>query len=390
MTVGAVDQRIKLREGSVELARYRMVNALVLVLIIGLTLSSFGPFALGVITRGIGMGIAVMGVNLAAGHTGQPAFGHGAFMGVGAYAAAFAFSDLGLPLAGALAVSFLAPMLPGAIIGLAASRIKGVYLSIVTLSMAAGFPSLVKAAQPVTNGVGGFRIENIGSAPGWTGLDRDAHWVFLLTSVLAVLAAVAGRGILSSRVGRAMTALREGPAAAKVFGISPPRMLAAVYATSAGFAGLGGLIAALPLEFIAPDDYRLFLSLQLFAAMVIGGIRSIPGSVLGGVVVATLPWVAFGLHLPIGSDLVVAAAVLMLSQVLRGGVAGAARRLEARLVCYTPVVPELIPFWAGSGPRRPDPVPMLGDLTGEIGDDSRWAADPGATVERDPIHPAQP
>jgi branched-chain amino acid transport system permease protein len=353
---------LELRENSPGMARYRLAVTGVLALVVVAALTSLSPFTLGLITRGIGMGIAVAGLNLAAGHAGQPAFGHSAFMGIGAYAAAIAYVDLSVPTPLLFLVAFVGPLGPGALIGLAASRIKGVYLSIVTLSMAAGFPSLVKAGHSITNGVGGLRMDGFGEAPEWTGLSRDQHWGFLIAVAVAAVCALAIWGIVHSRSGRAMHAMRESSAAATVYGISPPRTLAALYAVSAGFCGVGGIVSALPLQFVAPEDFRLFVSLQLFAALVIGGVRSIGGSIAGGLIVATLPWVSFALDLPLGSDLVVAAGVLIMSQTLRGGLAAVARRVESLFVTRVPEVPELVPFWPTEAERAAVAAPPIGEL----------------------------
>lgn len=254
--------------------------------------------------------IGAIGLNLVSGYAGQVSLGHAFFIGLGAFTAAWVGGEgsasllgLGLDMAIWLPVAGLVPMAVGWLVAPLASRVRGLYLAIVTLGLLfvgghffneftalTGGPNLGRsAAPPVLFGV------DLGSAGTWFGFELTARQqIYFLTLTLLVVAAIIGRNIARSKVGRAFAAVRDRDIAAEVMGVPLARTKRTAFALSSFYAGIcGGLISFVqggrldPINFAAAEG--LFLSVTFLAMVLIGGPATISGSMMGAAFVVFLP-----------------------------------------------------------------------------------------------------
>ncbi len=237
------------------------------------------------------LSLGVLGLVVATGKAGLISLGHGAFVGLGAFAMG-AFVDLvGLPYPLALTASFVTCCLFGWLLGLIALRVKGIYLALITMGLAVVFPSVAKRFPSITGGTSGRPIENTLDAPAWTGLTDSqtiaVRYYFCLVVCIAVFALT--RNLLRGRIGRAMQAVRDGETAAAAFGVSIVRLKAGAFGYSAGLAGTAGALQVVLFPFVSHEQFNVFLSFRLYAAAVLGGIGAIIGAIYGVIAIVIVP-----------------------------------------------------------------------------------------------------
>ncbi len=223
---------------------------------------------------GINM-IMGLGLNLITGVTGQLSLGHAAFMSIGAYASAIATVNYRLPFLAGLVIGGLIAALVAVIIGFPILRLTGDYLAITTL----GFAEIVRVVftnLKITNGAIGFL--GIRGATSFS--------IVLPLVVLTILAMVA---LEKSRVGRAMLAIREDEIASAAVGINTARYKIQAFAIGSFCAGVGGALFAHTTTFIQPTDFGFLKSVDLLCIVVLGGLGSIPGTIIGAVVLTAFP-----------------------------------------------------------------------------------------------------
>ena len=234
-------------------------------------------------TQAIVMVLAVLGVNVATGYGGMISLGHGVFVAVGSFATAYAAADMGLPWAvSILAGAVLAGTL-GAVVGLPALRIKGIYLALVTLGLAIVFQPLSKRLTAFTGGVSGRTVDAEMTAPSWFGSSRWSEGLYRYVICVAVVAIALWmvHQLVDSRPGRAMRAVRDNDTAAAVYGVNLTTTRLATFAASAALAGLAGGLLVVLVPFASQESFPPQESLVLYATAVLGGLGSIWGSVLG-------------------------------------------------------------------------------------------------------------
>lgn len=240
--------------------------------------------------------IAAIGLNLLSGFSGQISLGHAAFIGAGAYAAAYFGEELGLPLPLWLLACALVGGLLGAAVGPFALRLRGNYLAIVTLGLVFLADHVFRNWKDLTGGNAGRAVEPDASL-GFVdfndfslGIDatRNQAWFWLIWALVA-LVALAGANIARSRQGRALQAVRDRDIAAELSGIDLTRTKVAAFALSSALAGLaGGLLGAFQ-AYVSPSEWSLFLSIQFLAVIIVGGLGSVYGPVIGALFVGALP-----------------------------------------------------------------------------------------------------
>ncbi len=240
--------------------------------------------------------IIAIGLNILTGQAGQVSLGHGALVAVGAYTTAILMRDHGWPFWATFPVAALNASLLGFLLGLPSLRLTGPYLAIATLALALVVPTLLKKFEPLTHGVQGILLRkptppaplnDLVVAISGEPLAQDAYLYLLCLAVAAVMIVLAwniGRG----RTGRAFRALRDSEVAASVLGISIPVYKTLAFVVSAFFAGIGGALYAVLVGFVSPDSFSLVFSLQFLVMIVIGGLASIPGAILGALLVFEL------------------------------------------------------------------------------------------------------
>jgi len=253
--------------------------------------------------------VALLGLNLVTGISGQISLGHGAMFGIGAYTTAILVSDHGWPFAGALAVSGVVGVVFGVVIGLPALRLSGLYLAIVTITAATAFPLVVVqpfAQELGTGGASGKPVVLDWGKPSWFLLDvSPVGFRFVLVGVVcAIVFALTGM-LVRGRVGRAMMAVRDNPTAAAAAGVNLAQTKVGAFAFSTMLAGIGGSLFMLMVPIVSPDSVGFPLSLLFITAMIIGGETRVAGALVGGFVMVFLPTVTseLALQVPVLADL---------------------------------------------------------------------------------------
>jgi branched-chain amino acid transport system permease protein len=241
--------------------------------------------------------IGAIGLNLLTGYTGQVSLGHAFFIGAGAYVAAAVGGDLGLPLVLWLPAAALLGAAVGALIGPFALRLRGNYLAIVTLGLVFLGQHLFRNLGSLTGGNSGTAVTAkaaLGpvdfSALSLIGgqYSRNQGWFWLIWGVVAVCALLA-KNIVRTRPGRAIQAIRDRDVAAEIVGVDLGRYKVAAFAVSSALAALAGALYGAYQQYVSPDEWTLFLSIQYIAIIIVGGVGTIFGAVLGALFLGGLP-----------------------------------------------------------------------------------------------------
>jgi branched-chain amino acid transport system permease protein len=265
--------------------------------------------------------IAIVGLNLITGQAGIISLGHGAFYGLGAYTLAVMMRHAGVSAYMGILAAPLMCLAAGYLFGRVVVRLTRFYLALATFALALAVPQTLKSSylHPWTGGVQGLYLDRPG-APAGLPLDQDQWWYLVTLAILALLLWMA-RNLVAGRIGRAIRAMRDNPLAAQAAGIDLAHYTAAVFAVGAAYAGMAGALAALLLDFIAPESFTYWLSILLLVGSVFGGMTSVWGAVAGGLFLQFWPDIA-GM---VSGNLVhpVFGALLVLAmRFMPGGVAG--------------------------------------------------------------------
>lgn len=222
--------------------------------------------------------LLAVGLNLLVGYAGQLAFANAAMFGIGAYTTGLLQVRLELPFFAAFPCGAVVATLVGLVISLPALRLSGLYLALTTLAFAQATQWVFLHWENVTFGAGGFKTPLISFAPLPVETPTGLYFLSLLLAVLLTLFAW---NVAASRIGRAFVAIRDGEVAAESLGIDLLRYKALAFAMSGFYAGVaGGLYSAL-LNFVAPEGFDLFQMVLHKAMIVVGGLGSVTGSLLG-------------------------------------------------------------------------------------------------------------
>lgn len=239
------------------------------------------------ITMAMIYGIVGLGLMLLSGYTGLYSIGHAAFMGVGAYMQAV-LTAKGWPFPLALTASMAASAVVGAVVGLPALRVRGIYLAIATLAFAFIVQEALVRWESVTGGNHGLAVGGI-DLFGWkTGSPLVFYYICLLLAVLSTLGIL---NLLRSPTGRAFVAIRDSEISAQSMGIDLARYKTLSFAVSAALAGLGGALSAHLLRFITPDQFGIVQSIDLLLIVTIGGLGSVHGAYFGSIFLILTPQV---------------------------------------------------------------------------------------------------
>lgn len=259
--------------------------------------------------------IAILGMVVLAGISGQISFGHAAFYGVGGYMAAIVSTKAGLPIYWALPAAALLCFIFGYGFGRIAARLGLWYVALATFGLAIAFPQWLKSSYlaPITGGVQGYYLDLQG-APSFLPFSADEWW-YLLSLTILLLGMALTSNLIASRTGRAMKAARDHDLAAVANGVHVAHMRALGFAWSAAYVGVAGCLAAIQLNYVAPGTYTFWLSVQLLIGLVIGGINTVAGAIIGGLFLQFFPdlTAAIGkrLSLPLFGVLLIVAIALM-------------------------------------------------------------------------------
>ena len=303
--------------------------------ILNMTMSATGFFGIGIddyqarllVFIAINI-ILATSLNLINGFTGQFSIGHAGFMAVGAYSSAYftvtygkgietALGGLGETAASsvvliiAIVIGALVAAVMGLIVGIPSLRLKGDYLAIVTL----GFAEIIRIV-----------ILNIDSVGGATGYQVPGYANFLWIGIFAVITVVVIHNIVKSDTGRALISIREDELAAEAMGVNTTRYKVTSFVIGSAFAGIAGVLFAHYNKFLSTNDFQFIKSFEIIIMIVIGGMGSITGAILGAIIVTLLPELLRGLpDIQVGATtlkfadlrLVIFALILILTMILR-------------------------------------------------------------------------
>lgn len=227
--------------------------------------------------------IAVLGLNLLTGFNGQISLGHGAFYAVGAYTAAILMDQANFPYWATLPFAAIICFIVGYLFGLPALKLEGHYLALATFALALAVPQILKYKwlEGLTGGVQGI-VLNKPEVPFGLPLSED-QWLYYYCFVVMVFLYWAASNILHSRSGRAMMAIRDYHIAADTMGIDTALYKTVTFGISAAYTGIAGALSASAIAFVAPDSFNFFLSIKFLIGLVVGGVGSLAGSLVGGV-----------------------------------------------------------------------------------------------------------
>jgi branched-chain amino acid transport system permease protein len=226
--------------------------------------------------------ITAMALNLLVGNGGQISVGHAGFLSIGGYTVAILSTKLGLPFFLVLPLSGVVTGLIGLFIGLPAVRLSGQFLAVVSLGFGLSIPQIALNWDSLTGGYSGLPV----SRPGMFSTDLQFFYVIVTMTVLITWLIY---NILKSSIGRAFVAIRESEVAAQATGINTSFYKTLMFVISAFFTGLAGGLYGYWIGFISPNDFTAMTSFLLLAMIVVGGLASIPGAIIGAVIFTILP-----------------------------------------------------------------------------------------------------
>ena len=303
--------------------------------------------------------VAILGLNLLIGFSGQISIGHSAFIGLGAFATVITVKDHNWSFFTALPFVFVLCFVVGCVIGLPALRIQGIGLVVVTFALGITFPTLILKYESLTGGANGKGVRDPISPPTWTPFDpsdrvQPVQYRYFVELIVAAIMFILARNILKSRAGRAMVAQRDNPTAAAVNGISVPINKVIIFGLSAGFCGVAGWLLMINTPFASDASFGVALSVTLIVGLVLGGVATVSGALPGAFIVTIVAFLLQRLtdskkigsfHLDFMSnrpgrggvvDMVFGALLILFVFVLPGGMIDGLRRLRAKFVTVVP------------------------------------------------------
>ena len=304
----------------------------VIVVFLSIKLNTFRDYQIAEIAYEV---TAVAGLTMLTGLSGQISLGNGAFMAIGAYTTALLLLHLNWPFPAALVLSAVVTAAAGAVVGVAAARLRGPYLAGATLLLGVALPSVAYAWPGIFGGDQGLNVAF--TTPGFLGATFPlTRWQAWVSSLVALITLVLLANLYHSRVGRNWRAVRDDDVAAALDGVNVAAARILAFVISATCAGLAGALLAIVTGLVAPGAFTITLSIALLTAAVIGGLGSLAGALWGSLVIVLVPTyvtdvaTSHGLSSSVGSNIPVAAygAVLILVMlVFPQGIQGGLRRL---------------------------------------------------------------
>jgi branched-chain amino acid transport system permease protein len=237
--------------------------------------------------------LAAVGLNILMGQAGQVSLGHAAFFGIGAYAVAVGPAHLGIPSWAALLIGAITSAALAYLVGRPILRLKGHYLAIATLGLGVLVALMITTESRWTGGPDGMPVERL-TLFGWRVTGSEVwYWV---TGGLLVLGTWIALNLDETPTGRAFRALHDSEVAAQVVGVDVARFKLQAFVIAAVYASIAGSALALMNGFINPDQAGFLHSVELVTMVVLGGLGSIVGSIVGAAVLITLPQVLTVFH----------------------------------------------------------------------------------------------
>lgn len=315
---------------------------------------SVDDFQLGQYTSVLSYAVALAGLNLVIGWSGQISLAHGTFFGLGAYTVAVTVGQHHWPYLLSLPVAAGLGFVVGLAVGFVALRLQGFYLALFTLAIAVMFPRLAARFEGLTGGTQGMVVPAapFDAPPGMALTAAQLQW-FVALGVAVTMFALAHR-LVHGPFGRALICLRDHPISAASVGMNAAAYKSVAFALSAAYAGVAGAVFTFSSRVAAPHEFGFTRSLDLLAAAVVGGMLSLWGAGAGGVVMVLLPALALNLQTAgigwTGPTTGVLLIVLMIS--MPEGLAGLVRRVRDLVVRVVPAPIGLHAASPGEGSQR--------------------------------------
>jgi len=236
--------------------------------------------------------IAILGLDVLTGHSGQISLGHGAFMAVGAYTTAILMANHGVRDVWTIPIAAGVAGVIGLLAGVPALRLSGLYLALATFGIAVVLPTVLKKFDHFTGGSTGITLfgkpAQTGHGVGIWGLTNN-QWLYALTWTIGGFVFLIAWWLLDSRFGRSLRAIRDSELAATAYGVNRAKYKVLAFGVSAAFAGVAGALFAINVAYVAPDTFPIQLSLYLLVGAVVGFFGSIWGAVFGALLIQFLP-----------------------------------------------------------------------------------------------------
>jgi branched-chain amino acid transport system permease protein len=267
--------------------------------------------------------IAILGLNILTGYTGQISIGHGAFMAIGGYTTVLLSIHQHLNLIATLPVSFAIAFAFGVLVGVPALRLSGVYLALATFALAVSVPQFPLKFSKFLGGSNGLQTDHTVS-----------HiWLYGVSWGCAAILFAAAWLLLRGRIGRAFRAIRDSEVAAASSGVALPIYKTLAFGVSAAFAGVAGSLFVLATNgYAQPNEFGVLLSLKILIGAAVAGLGSLWGVAIGAVFIGLLPEISASVPLigsSHGEDVVFGLIVILVMLLLPNGFAGLLARVES-------------------------------------------------------------
>ena len=265
---------------------FARIALLVFLVVLALAPAFADSFWIDVLNRVLIAVVAATGLNILTGFTGQISLGNAAFLAVGAYATAFLSSRWSLPFFVVIPAAGLLTAGVGMIFGIPSLRLKGLYLAVATLAAHFVVEFTASHWDAVTGGVNGISVPapRVGSFE----IDGDRHLFYLLAPVTAGLLLFA-KNLFRTKTGKAFVAIRDQDISAEVMGVNVFRYKLLSFGVSSFYVGVAGALLAYQARIISPENFPITVAIDQLGMVIIGGLGSVLGSIMGAVFVTLLP-----------------------------------------------------------------------------------------------------
>ena len=333
---------LEINQGSVV---HRFLQVFGPAILVGLAIlgSRANSFQVGLLTQALIYATAIAGLNLVTGYTGMLSIGHSAFFGIGAYTTGILVSERNWNPLMTFIASFLICFIFGLIVGLPALRIRGINLALVTLALAVAFPQFIDRFPGLTGGSLGLNVTLTQLLPPhWTGIgiQNRFEYYYWIAVVLLALVLVLCANLTRGRTGLAMRATRDRETAATAVGVNLAWIKVFTFGVSAAITGVAGSVFAMYLGSLSADSsFTLTLSITLITGLVIGGVATVVGPIVGGLAVIYIPHWTENLRQGQTEGLFFGTILIILMFVMPDGLMGLTKRLSRFVVRIKPRAP---------------------------------------------------
>lgn len=268
-------------------SRKKLVGVALSVVVVAACLVLLTPYWLSRLTLVGAYCLAVIGLNLVVGTTGQINLAQGAIFAVGAYTTAICRARYGISFPISLGIAALVSMILGGLVAWPAMRLRGHYLAVVTLGFSVAFSPVANRWTSLTGGSSGLTIEPV-VPPAFLGVNTD-QYIFIWAAAATIIGLIVAQRVVMSPTGIAMRAIKDNETAATAMGVDIRWVKLGAFVGGAAFAGIGGGLFASSLNFVAPENFTPLISMMLLVGVVVGGAGVMLGSLIGAVFLQFVP-----------------------------------------------------------------------------------------------------